>query len=166
MIRNQLAELARDERYLDRSWVRVARVIDVQDEGTLAAAHIMPPDTLAIRAGEYGLDPADTALLLDVVLHEPFLEYAPGDHPLWTAPSIAVARERHLDEVATVRARHAALGKDWDRPKSYPSPAAHRAALIRAAELSPVHREKVLQGRRMAREAWATRATTTRRSQA
>lgn len=162
MIRNYAADTARDEKYRDKTYVRVARMIDLPDEGTLVGVHIMPPETLAIRAGEYGLDPADTALLLDIVLHEPFLEYANDDHPLWTAPSIAAARERHLDEVATVRARHAALGKDWNRPKDYPTAATHRAALIRAAELSPVHRDTLLRARTMARESWARHQLTRR----
>lgn len=172
MIRNYAATTVVDLQTKGLTYVHVARMMDRGPDDkspgwqTIRTAHIMPPDTLALRAGEYGLDPADTALLLDVVLHEPFLEYAEDDHPLWTAPSIAAARERHLDEVATVRAAHAALGKDWDRAKDYPSPAAHRAALIRAAELSPVHRDKVLSGRRMAREAWAVRAATTTRSPA
>jgi hypothetical protein len=34
---------------------------------------IFPEVTLAWRAAEYGIDPTDTALLLDVILHEPFL---------------------------------------------------------------------------------------------
>lgn len=35
--------------------------------------HIFPEVTLTWRAAEYGIDPADTATLLDIVLHEPFL---------------------------------------------------------------------------------------------
>lgn len=35
--------------------------------------HIFPHVTLAWRAAEYGIDPTDTATLLDVILHEPFL---------------------------------------------------------------------------------------------
>lgn len=157
MIRNYLAESVKDERDRSRTYVRVLRLVDFQEEGTLVGAHFMPPDTLAIRAGEYGLDPADTALLLDVVLHEIEVEYPADAHPLWTAPSIAAARERHLDEVATVRARHAALGKGWDRPKDYPTVAVNRAALIRAAELSPIYKDTVLRARRMTRETYLTR---------
>jgi hypothetical protein len=115
---------------------------------------VMPPDTLAIRAGEYGLDPTDTALLLDVVLHENFITYTETDHPLWNAPSIALAREEHLDMVATVRAEQAALGADLPRPKGYPTPAVHRAALIAAAERMPVYPERVVQARAAARFNW------------
>ncbi|QQM45207.1 hypothetical protein [Streptomyces liliifuscus] len=35
-------------------------------------AHVFPKNTLAWRAAEYGIDPADIDTLLDVVLHEPF----------------------------------------------------------------------------------------------
>ncbi len=35
--------------------------------------HIFPHVTLTWRAAEYGIDPTDTATLLDIVLHEPFL---------------------------------------------------------------------------------------------
>lgn len=34
---------------------------------------ILPQVTLAWRAAEYGIDPADTATLIDLILHEPFL---------------------------------------------------------------------------------------------
>lgn len=34
--------------------------------------HVFPQDTLAWRAAEYGIDPADTDQLLDIVLHEPW----------------------------------------------------------------------------------------------
>ncbi|MFD9223823.1 hypothetical protein ACFWDI_28420 [Streptomyces sp. NPDC060064] len=35
--------------------------------------HVFPHVTLAWRAAEYGIDPADTATLLDIILHEPLL---------------------------------------------------------------------------------------------
>lgn len=34
--------------------------------------HVFPKNTLDWRAAEYGIDPGDTATLLDIVLHEPF----------------------------------------------------------------------------------------------
>jgi hypothetical protein len=154
MIRNYASKTVADLQTRGQVYVHVARMLDREEDGTIQAAVIMPPDTLAIRAGEYGLDPADTQLLLDVVLHETFISYPDDEHPLWTAPTIGEARERHLDEVATVRARHEAFGKGWDRPKGYPTQTAHRAALVRAAELAPVHREMVVAGRSMARTAW------------
>lgn len=51
--------------------------------------HVFPKDTLAWRAAEYGLDTADTAALLDVVLHEPF---APNpDDPITAADDPVLA---------------------------------------------------------------------------
>lgn len=40
--------------------------------------HVFPKMTLDARAAEYGIDPADTGTLLDIVLHEPFTPQ-PGD---------------------------------------------------------------------------------------
>jgi len=116
---------------------------------------VMPPDTLAIRAGEYGLDPADVALLLDVVLHENFITYPEDAHPLFSAASIALAREQHLDMVATVRAEQAALGAELVRPKGYPTAATHRAALLATAERMPIYPERVTRARQTARDNWA-----------
>jgi hypothetical protein len=133
------------------------RMVDWEDGRTDTQAVAMPPETLAIRAGEYGLDPADTQLLLDVVLHETFISYPDHEHPLWTAESIALAREQHLDTVATVRHEHAERRKGERRPKEYPTLAVHRAALGRAVELSPMHAPVVDAGRRLARAAWMQR---------
>jgi hypothetical protein len=46
--------------------------------------HIFPKATLAYRAAEYGIDPADTDTLIDMILHEPFA--ASPDDPI-TAPA-------------------------------------------------------------------------------
>lgn len=48
------------------------RVI-AKDATGAGVTHIFPHATLAWRAAEYGIDPADTEALLDVILHEPFL---------------------------------------------------------------------------------------------
>lgn len=51
--------------------------------------HIFPKATLAYRAAEYGIDPADTDQLIDIVLHEPF---APSpDDALTAADDPAIA---------------------------------------------------------------------------
>lgn len=51
------------------------------DDGNLHR-HIFPKATLAYRAAEYGIDPADTDTLVDIVLHEPF---APSPDDPYTA---------------------------------------------------------------------------------
>lgn len=52
--------------------VPVWRVRTADAEGHIHE-HIFPHVTLAWRAAEYGIDPADTQALLDVILHEPLL---------------------------------------------------------------------------------------------
>jgi hypothetical protein len=47
--------------------------VQTTDGGGLIHEVLMPQTTLAWRAAEYGIDPADTTTLLDVILHEPFL---------------------------------------------------------------------------------------------
>lgn len=95
--------------------------------------HVFPQETLAWRAAEYGIDPADTDTLLDIILHEPFLPdlavpAAAATDPaaraglnastlaskgsaavepvqLHNAPSTSVAREAHQLRIAGVK-RH------------------------------------------------------------
>ena len=79
-------------------------------------AHIMPTAALDYRAAEYGIDPADTDSLLEVLLHEPFMEpaededgqrpgWADGSVDLWTADNTDAAREAHLNRVKGSRVR-------------------------------------------------------------
>lgn len=65
--------------------------------------HVFPKVTLEWRAAEYGIDPADTDTLLDVVLHEQLLDdetaaSVPAD--LFEAPSTARARAAHLARIS------------------------------------------------------------------
>lgn len=153
MMRTYWAGLARDTNS-GPSYIRTVKWLDLEDGRTVDFAHVFPRDTLAIRAGEYGLDPTDTALILDVVLHEPFISYPDDDHPLWTASSIKEAREHHLDVVADTRKQHEErIGADR-RPAEYPTLAVHRARLLRTAELAPIYPAVVDAGRRMARNIW------------
>lgn len=65
--------------------------------------HTEPKQSLDWRAAEYGIDPADTDTLLEIILHEPFMamteetdtqasRYADGP-TLWEAESTDAARE-------------------------------------------------------------------------
>jgi hypothetical protein len=47
--------------------------ITYQSTGGELRHHVFPKSTLDWRAAEYGIDPSDTATLLDIVLHEPFV---------------------------------------------------------------------------------------------
>lgn len=97
--------------------------------------HMFPADTLAWRAAEYGIDPADKAQLLDIVLHEPHIPAAEtatrpaervviratadgveetaqtlkarAEEPvtLWNAPDIPAARTAHLERIARAKER-------------------------------------------------------------
>lgn len=76
--------------------------------------HVFPADTLAWRAAEYDIDIEDTATLLDIVLHEPYITdpeafdppaaaaLHPKDRPttLANAATRADARTAHLARIA------------------------------------------------------------------
>lgn len=80
-----------------------------EDDGsTRRYRYVFPTDTLEWRAAEYGIDPKDTATLLDIVLAEPHLtdaDFAPGTH-LYEAPDIETARRAHVARCAAVKWRH------------------------------------------------------------
>lgn len=95
------------------------RVSYASDDDSPPVVHLFPESTLAWRAAEYGLDPTDTAALLDIVLHEPFIPVPDpepvrlvGQEPakkaapvhLYNAPTIADARTAHLARIADVQA--------------------------------------------------------------
>jgi hypothetical protein len=70
--------------------------------------HLLPLDAMEWRAAEYGIDPADTATLLDIVIAEPHLtreDWASGTK-LHDAPDIDTARRDHLARCAVVKLRH------------------------------------------------------------
>jgi hypothetical protein len=78
----------------------VLATVDVTgDDGlTVRTAYVFPKDTLEWRAAEYGLDPADTQTLLDIVLFEPHIQIDPDWH-LYSAPTVDDARDHLLDRV-------------------------------------------------------------------
>lgn len=103
------------------------RVTYLREDGT-NHMHVFPKDTLEWRAAEYEIDPTDVDTLIDVVLHEPFLD--PEDKAvrkagklspalqnnktirkgeaeptnLFNAPTIADAREAHLLRIQDAKA--------------------------------------------------------------
>jgi hypothetical protein len=104
------------------------------DDGTeIRRQHVFPLDTLEWRAAEYGIDPADTATLLDIVLAEPHLteeDWAAG-HQLHDAPDIDTARQDHLARCARAKLRHGIS----TRSKNHPC--------RRVADESPLHPEAI-----------------------
>jgi hypothetical protein len=87
---------------------RIAITITADDGTTTRLLHLLPIDTMEWRAAEYGIDPGDTATLLDIVLAEPHL--TPADWSSGTklhdAPDIATARRDHIARCAAVKLRH------------------------------------------------------------
>ncbi|MEU3281584.1 hypothetical protein [Streptomyces antibioticus] len=76
----------------------------------------MPTIALDWRAAEYGIDPTDTDTLLEILLHEPFMELAEdedGQRPRWadgsvdllTAENTTIAREAHVARAKASRVR-------------------------------------------------------------
>ena len=98
----------------------IMRWVDWENGKTTDQAVMMPAETLSIRAGEYGLNLADPAMILDVVLLETFIVYPDDDHPLWHSDTLEEARTRHLDTVATMRATHAGRNRrKWTTAETY-----------------------------------------------
>jgi hypothetical protein len=86
----------------------VALTMTADDDTTSRMLYVFPHDTMEWRAAEYGLDPADTATLLDIVMAEPHLtaeDWATG-HQLHDAPDIDTARVDHLARCARAKLRH------------------------------------------------------------
>ena len=79
------------------------------DDGTISRLlYVLPLDAMEWRAAEYGIDPTDTATLLDIVMAEPHLtpaDWAAG-HQLHDAPDIETARRDHLARCVAVKMRH------------------------------------------------------------
>jgi len=75
-----------------------------EDPDGSTRAHVFPKNTLAWRAAEYGIDPADTATLLDIVLHEPFAPH-PDDPRTAAEDPVAAAGLTSPAPVARGRVR-------------------------------------------------------------
>jgi hypothetical protein len=99
-----------------------------------AHLHVLPVDTLAWRAAEYGIDPADLDTLLDVVLHEPHM---PDDgRPQSTPASRDAARADLLQRIADTKANRVRIVSP---PRRGPSgaPSADPLDLIRHHTINP-----------------------------
>lgn len=76
-------------------------VLDVGEPGVKPVLLIFPLDVLEWRAAEYGIGHMEVDLLLDFVLHEPYLTDEPVVH---TAASPAAARVVHQERIAAAKA--------------------------------------------------------------
>lgn len=128
---------------------RVGGTMEHDDGTSTRHVHLFPLDTLEWRAAEYGVDPADTATLLDIVLAEPFLtpdDWAAG-HQLHDAPDIDTARRDHLARCARVKLRH----RISTRSKEHPC--------RRVAAESPLHPEAIELKRQLVEQARTAHAS-------
>jgi hypothetical protein len=140
-------ELVRDR------W-RVAKTLTADDGSSERQLHVFPTDTMEWRAAEYGIDPSDTASLLDVVLTEPHLtpeDWANGS-ALHTAPDIATARRDHLARCAAVKLRHRmstrAKGTPLDRVRAE-SVMDLEVVAVKTAHVSQVREQQLAHRRRL-----------------
>lgn len=86
--------------------IEVQREMTLSDGSVVSGKHVFPSDTLEWRAAEYGIDPKDLDTLLDIVIHEPFInEPEQAVALLYDAPSIEDARDRHLARINEVKSR-------------------------------------------------------------
>lgn len=75
-------------------------------------AMIIPADSMHWRAAEYSIDPADAALLLDIVTHE-HLAPVHSDHPNFLYNTTATrARAHYLAGIEAVRDTHGLADPD------------------------------------------------------
>lgn len=111
--------------------------VDVTKPGekTVRIAYIFPRDTLEWRAAEYGIDPADVETLLDIVLWEPHMEVAAEKH-LYSAPTIAEARDHLLGEVSARKAQSEAL-RGPERASLARGRASVRERIVELSHLDP-----------------------------
>jgi hypothetical protein len=120
--------------------------------------HEFPADTLEWRAAEYGIDPADTATLLDIVLAEPHLseeDWAAG-HRLHDAPDIETARRDHIARCARAKLRHRISTRTRAATKDAP---AVPSPCQRVADESPMHPDAIELKRQLVARARAAHAS-------
>lgn len=114
----------------------VAKQVTKDDGTSTLVLHFFAPETLEWRAAEYGIDPADVDTLIDVVMHEQYIDEA----PLWTSANREEAKERLLSKISgikTTRPRGLARATSVARTKRL-SDAGVAAKYVAAAEQDPV----------------------------
>lgn len=83
--------------------------MEVTDDAgtTLTGTHHLPADALEWRSAEYDIPADDLDTLLDIVLHEPFMDDADliPELGLHDAPTIEEARTHHLDRITKLKER-------------------------------------------------------------
>lgn len=107
-------------------WV-VKKIIENEDGGLEDGVFVFPEDALEWRAAEYGIDPADTDTLFDIVIAEFFLLPEDSDGPgLYETGDAEEARAAHLRRIARAKLRH----RISTRGKAHPSAELKRKFLM------------------------------------
>lgn len=94
---------------------RAAQEMAQPDGSTRLVQYVMPVDVLEWRAAEYGIDPKEVDLLMDLVLYEPLVPPVEGETtpPLFTASSVEEAREIHVGRVMAVKQKLRPVPNAW-----------------------------------------------------
>ncbi len=92
-------------------------VIEVKQPSgdTVLLAYVFPSDSLEWRAAEYGIDPGEQDLLLDIVLYEPFLPPTVDKSrvPLFAADTIEEARKSHVASIMDLKKQIRPKARSW-----------------------------------------------------
>jgi|SRR5881394_1549194 len=125
-------------------WLQVRREIDQEDGSVLENVHAFPIETLAMRAGEYGLPVTDPETLLELVMVESLPDFPEpeldGVAAVVAEPTLDAGRRRHLDRVRAVRDAHAARAPKGNGAQVRAAETRHadvQAAVILASDLDP-----------------------------
>lgn len=116
-------------------WLKVRREVDKPDGSVEVSEVAFPIETLAMRAGEYGIPVTQAEELLDLVLHETLPDFAEEGQAVAyvvSAPSPDRGRAWQLQRLGAVRERHRTRGVPPGKADR-----AARAAIIRASDLDP-----------------------------
>lgn len=83
-----------------------AWVVDYTDQDGMTRNYVFPSSALTFRAAEYGIDLSDAATLLDIIIHEHYMdptEFHP-DHPEFVYNTDQeTARSAHLNRVRKLK---------------------------------------------------------------
>lgn len=99
--RNRVVESVEEHRHGDADcWHVITRAPDGH-----GITHVFPKSTLEWRAAEFGVDPADVDALLDLVLHEAFIDDQTDGPPseVRAARSSVEARQAHANRIDAVK---------------------------------------------------------------
>lgn len=103
--------------------------------------HVFPQETLTWRAAEYGIDPADTDTLLDIILHEPFLP------DLSTPEAAAADPAAHAGLTAAILGTKGATAEPVQLHNAPTTKAARDAHLLRINDVKQTHHVQVPAGK-------------------